>query len=161
VDFATVRGASYVVQGREVAPTTGTHHIQGYCEFKSQRTFQSVCKLLPGAHIEVAHGDSKQNREYCIKDGDFKEEGARSATQDEKAAKGGAATKDMWDKAKTAAKEGRLDDVPSQIFICHYSALRAIQKDYAQPPDDLPTEVKDGEAAMWIHGPSGCGKSRW
>lgn len=66
----------YAVFGKEVAPTTGTPHLQGYLSFKSQKRFNAVQKLLPaGAHIEAAKGTPQQNREYCTKGGQFEEFG--------------------------------------------------------------------------------------
>lgn len=65
----------YYVFGKEVAPTSGTVHLQGYVYFKNGRTVVSVRKALAGAHIEVAKGSAEQNRVYCCKGGDFEESG--------------------------------------------------------------------------------------
>lgn len=59
----------YVCWGYEVAPATGTKHLQGYVSFKNQLRFNAARSLLPsGAHIEKAKGNPKQNKEYCEKD---------------------------------------------------------------------------------------------
>lgn len=65
-------GSDKYVIGCEIAPETSTPHLQGYLEFKNPRSFKSVKKLLPRAHIEKARGSTKQNYEYCTKDGEFK-----------------------------------------------------------------------------------------
>lgn len=65
----------YLVQGKEVAPTTGTKHLQVYVQFLKKIRLTGVKKLYPTAHIEPARGSPAQNREYCIKDGDFMESG--------------------------------------------------------------------------------------
>lgn len=68
--------ARYGVLGKEIAPTTGTAHIQGYIYFTNAKTFNAFKKLLPqGTHIELAVASAKQNREYCTKGGDFEEYG--------------------------------------------------------------------------------------
>lgn len=68
--------AEYIVFGREIAPTTGTPHLQCFAYFKSQRTFQSMKKTLPeGAHIEKANGTPEHNREYCMKEHNAEEIG--------------------------------------------------------------------------------------
>lgn len=56
--------------GKEVGENK-TPHIQGYIELKNARTFKSIKKLIPRAHIEKAKGSTKQNFAYCSKDGDF------------------------------------------------------------------------------------------
>jgi len=66
----------YHVIGKEIAPATGTPHLQGYIYFTNAKTFSAFKKLLPkGAHIELAVATAKQNREYCTKGGDFEEYG--------------------------------------------------------------------------------------
>lgn len=66
---------NYIVLGKEKCPTTGTLHIQGYVQFKNAKSFKSVKKSIPRAHIEVAHGSAIENKKYCEKDGDSWEDG--------------------------------------------------------------------------------------
>jgi len=56
--------------GEEVGES-GTPHLQGYIEFPSPKTFGTIQRLLPGAHIERAKGTRKQNLTYCKKEGKF------------------------------------------------------------------------------------------
>ena len=68
----------YICYQKEVAPTTGQHHIQGYISFNNGRRFNAVRNLIPGhPHIEIAMGTAQRNREYCSKEGgsDFTERG--------------------------------------------------------------------------------------
>lgn len=53
----------------------GTKHLQGYLYYDNARSFASVKKLIPKAHIEAAKGSPAQNKEYCTKEGDFFELG--------------------------------------------------------------------------------------
>jgi len=57
----------YLVIGREVGES-GTPHYQGYILFKNARSFESVKKLLPRAHIEVQKGSYQQAIDYCSKE---------------------------------------------------------------------------------------------
>lgn len=76
---------NYIIYGKELAPTTQTPHIQGYCEFFKQLRFIQIKNLLPFAcHIEPAKGTAVQNINYCMKDDDYtifgepKKQGSRS-----------------------------------------------------------------------------------
>lgn len=70
----------YLVFGREVAPTTGTPHLQGYIEFTNRRVFRSAVAVLPeGCHVERAR-DPSRAAEYCKKDGDYEEVGTPTAS---------------------------------------------------------------------------------
>ncbi len=61
--------AKYLIYGREVAPTTGTRHLQGYVQFKNPKSFNSTKKTLgKNAHLEVASGNPEQNKAYCVKE---------------------------------------------------------------------------------------------
>lgn len=60
--------AKYMVVGKEVAPTTGTKHLQGYINLANAVSFNQIKKALPTAHIEVANGTDLQNQKYCSKE---------------------------------------------------------------------------------------------
>ncbi|UDN67422.1 replication-associated protein [robinz virus RP_1124] len=70
------RDFEYAIYGREIAPTTGTRHLQGFINFKRRFTF-SVLKRIIGdsAYITPSHGTDKQNKDYCSKSGDVWEFG--------------------------------------------------------------------------------------
>lgn len=70
--------ATYYVYGKEVAPTTGTPHLQFMVCFISKKRLTAVKKLLRNdAHWEIKSGNStfKQASDYCKKDGNFVEWG--------------------------------------------------------------------------------------
>lgn len=64
----------YLICGREVAPTTGTKHLQGYIQLDKQQTIKAYQKKLTKLGVkltlQVAKGSSEQNKTYCSKDGD-------------------------------------------------------------------------------------------
>lgn len=66
-DFADVE---YMVFQEELAPDTGTYHLQGYIRFDRRKTFAVVQEAFGdlSPHLEVAKGTPVQNREYCTKD---------------------------------------------------------------------------------------------
>lgn len=65
----------YAVVGREVAPETGTPHLQGYIEFKPpmRKRMVSLKRMfketpLEGAHWSAAKGSAAENETYCSKE---------------------------------------------------------------------------------------------
>jgi len=73
--FATER-VKYLVFGKEVCPTTGTPHLQGFVVFKDRKTFSQVRDVLPwGCHLEMKGKKSTMEEAagYCRKDGQYKE----------------------------------------------------------------------------------------
>lgn len=69
-------GQSYICYGLEIAPETGTPHLQGYVEYKNRVTMTRLKKdISPRIHVELSQGTGQQNREYCSKDGVFEEYG--------------------------------------------------------------------------------------
>lgn len=67
--------AKYAIVGFEVAPETGTPHMQCYVYWDNERHFDSMSKLFPRAYICFAKGSAKKNRKYCSKSDDFYETG--------------------------------------------------------------------------------------
>lgn len=67
-------GTKRFVFGLEVAPTTGTRHLQGYLEYTNPVGFRRVQQLL-SAHWQAARGTPKQCYDYCIKEGSYQSYG--------------------------------------------------------------------------------------
>lgn len=137
--------------GKEVAPTTGTPHLQGYAVFKQAVRLSALKKLHARAKWIPAAGNTEQNIVYCGKEGEFFAFG----TPPKDAAAGGAAERDRWEKARTAAKEGRLDEIPADIYMRYYRTIKEIKKDHMIKPPDA-----DGVTGVWYWGPPETGKSR-
>ena len=59
---------NYIIYGHEIAPTTGTPHLQGYLQ-KTKKTRRKQLKKLISDKISlrVAKGSPEQNKAYCTK----------------------------------------------------------------------------------------------
>lgn len=69
----------YLVYGREVCPTTGKIHYQGYVQFYDQLRITTVKEFFDDkVHLEISRGKPKEASDYCKKDGDFEEFGDMS-----------------------------------------------------------------------------------
>jgi len=144
--------------GREVAPGTSTPHIQGYLYCKNAVSFNTVRLWLLGrAHIEKAKGTPAQNYEYCSKDKDFEEYGARPMSQEEKGQVGGDAQREKWTTIWNLAKQGKIDEIsveyPKEAFV-HFRNLLLIRQLGVGASGDLPDVC-----GLWLYGESGVGKS--
>jgi len=72
---------TYIVYGKEICPTTGRHHWQGYVEFKCRKTKECVQNTfgVKGMHVEPRRAlDPKKAADYSKKDGEFFEDGVIS-----------------------------------------------------------------------------------
>lgn len=149
----------YIVAGEELAPVTRTPHLQGYVVWRNPKSIAAVRGLLVGCHITVARGNHGQNDRYCRKtrpeDGD--PNGVVYSRGDLPAdpADRGAVEKLRWEDAWTAAKEGRIEDIPGDIRVRQYSTLRRIERDYMPAVERL-----RGPCGTWIWGAAGSGKTR-
>jgi len=141
----------YVCFGKEVAPTTGTAHLQGYISFASAKSLSAVAKLLPGCHLVVARGSASQNKIYCSKGGDFFENGDCPAEPSD----GGRMEIARWDSAWALAVRGVVEEIDSDIRLRYYTTLKKIGTDYMPIMCAL-----ESVCGVWIHGSSGSGKTR-
>lgn len=139
----------YVTFGREIAPGTGTPHLQGFIYFANGRTVRSCRQLLRGAHVERAI-TIEEAIDYCHKGGDFVEKGQRPTS-----ARGrGEKERLRWEATWDLAKKGDVEGIPADIRVRLYSSIRRIEKDYMVKPINL-----EGTCGFWLHGPSGVGKT--
>lgn len=58
----------FAVVGREIAPATGTRHLQAYMSRTTRQRLATVIAAFPGWHVAVARGSATQNRTYCSKE---------------------------------------------------------------------------------------------
>jgi len=165
--FNAITGVKYLVCGEELAPTTGTPHLQGYICFNNPRTLGSVMRLGLGS-ITVAAGNSLQNYQYCTKTrpsagprpADVTPNeviftiGVRPLTPEEK----GEGEKERWRNIRLLATEGRLDEIEDQIYVTRFDTLQRIAAHHM--PNAQPLPITDGGGCgIWIMGNSGVGKS--
>lgn len=142
-------GAQYYVYGKEVGES-GTPHLQGFLYFKNQRTFNSLKKKLPTAHLEKAK-NTRAAIEYCKKDGDYVEHG------DPPQKNGGDSQEER------ALRNKRLREAPLNDLV-DGGELRILDvKRLKQARDILAQEgspyVAEDVRGVWIHGPPGTGKT--
>jgi hypothetical protein len=162
----------YLIYGKEVAPRTGTPHLQCYIYFKNARFWRSLKNDLPGFWMQPARGTGVHNQRYCSKSGDFVEKGRCPSDRAEGSRRGGEANKRKWADTLDILKEtldplGQLVrttetgeeevlSIDNQITVCHYRSLESIAKKMRPIPDDLqPGSI----TATWIFGQPGVGKS--
>jgi hypothetical protein len=142
----------YLIYGREIAPSTGTPHLQGYVKFDNAKYFNATKNIFPKeTHIEIAKGTLEQNIKYTSKDGNIFEKGTRTLSTSDQAQQ----QAELFKKARELAKQGKFDDIDDSIYIRYRSSLHAIAREaYISPPDcnDI--------TGVWIYGASGAGKSK-
>lgn len=64
----------YLVFGYETAKTTGTPHLQGYCQLKDKTALNKIRRLNKW-HVEDNKVDPKRSSDYCKKGGRIEEFG--------------------------------------------------------------------------------------
>ena len=150
----------YLCFGKEVS-STGTPHLQMYVSFVNAVAQPSqYFRRFGSGHFIPANGTAEQNAEYCAKQGDFTEFGRRPLSHREKGELGGPRGGDMeqarWQMTWDLAKEGRIEEIPADIRIRHYSTINKIAAKYQKPPPKL-SELDN----LWLVGPAGTGKSTY
>lgn len=79
-EFGERESVVYLVYGRELAPTTGTKHLQGFFILSSPQRITWLNTNLFQCHYEVTRGTSQQAADYCKKENDFEEYGTFPAS---------------------------------------------------------------------------------
>jgi hypothetical protein len=57
----------YLIFSKEIAPTTGTPHLQGYIQMETQMTIRGLTRKIPKAAIFIAKGTVEENQIYIRK----------------------------------------------------------------------------------------------
>lgn len=148
--------AKYLVYGKEVAPSTGTPHLQGFIYLNQAMSMKSVKKLFTSQtiHLEIARGSFSDNITYCTKDGDFMEFGQRPLDPAQKGEK----EKERWKKARLSAVSGEFENVDDELYIRYVKNLEWIHKASLIQQSFEGTGDLD-QRNLWLYGPTGSGKS--
>ncbi len=140
------RGIAYHICGKELCPSSGNRHLQGYAHFKNAKSREQFQKWTKGGkhYCEPVRGNDLHNQKYCSKDGDFFEIG--EPTQQGK-------RNDI-----TRTQEILEDGANMREIIIHATSNQSIQYaqkwlTYLEPKRNFPCEVE------WFWGDSGSGKS--
>lgn len=143
----------FLKYGHEVAPTTGTHHLQGYICFEKPIRISTSHKLFPeGTWLQPMKGSLESNAEYCSKGTNIVEVGIPPVSKSQK----GQQEKERWSLARKAAVEGRWTDIPDDIYIRYIGNLEKIRS------INLPkAAILESLCNLWIYGTSGSGKTSY
>lgn len=145
----------YIVYGREVCPTTGRQHLQGYVEFVNAKTMSAVKTAMScdSLHLEKRKGTAKEASDYCKKDGNFEERGEISKDPKE----GGSMEKDRWARSRELAQEGRFDEIDDELWIKYQSSFKKMRTDAIS---NVTTRLEKMDNEWWWSRGTGKGKSK-
>jgi hypothetical protein len=161
--------------GLEVAPTTGTPHIQGYIRLVQPKSFNALVTWWgQGPHFEIAKGNEESQRKYCSK----------TRPEDE-------APNEVYKEFGTPKRPGKRNDLLAvkdairnganmreiaDEYFSEWVKYRSAFKDYAtminvrtaEPryaldsfPSEWRTIVPRDDKSLIIWGPAGCGKTEF
>jgi len=138
---------AYAKGQQEIGVEGGYHHWQFLVWMGKSVRLSALKKIWPTGHFEL--GKSAAAEEYV-----WKEDTAVAGSRFEVGRRPGvrSAPKD-WQAIRSAACEGRLADVPDDVFIRNYGQLSRIASDYM-----VPVGIVRRVIVYW--GRTGSGKSR-
>lgn len=149
----------YIVYGHEVCPETKKKHIQAYVYIANKVSWQTLKKKFPnGTHIELAKGSAAQNRDYCTKEGNFKEWGTLPQQGRSKQLRGSALLN--MSNAEIAEEDPRCHRayIAAKDTILSAEAERSMWQEFMDRKQDKKAEIKK-PFIVYITGKSGSGKT--
>lgn len=157
-DFFEKINTIYYIYGKEIAPETGTPHLQGYFRTNKKLYRATIRSYNLPIWIDRAKGSEKECIDYCAKGGNYIEWGtlksrSRMKAEEEK--------KNWW-----IIYQKDLCNLNIEEFERKYpgQAFQWIQKNDRWRLDHLEPCNWDGDLKKknyWVWGPTRTGKSRW
>lgn len=153
-DFYDKLKGNYFVIGYEIAPTTGTPHVQGYIQLSNRLSFKEILARTThkSIHINRCDGTVEENVTYCKKCDDWLEMGEPRLP-----IKGTEKSQELWNECLSLAKQGKvhqIEHVSPKYYVIYYSTWLRMSSDF---------KICKGtpKVCIWLHGKSGVGKSRF
>lgn len=136
----------YLCYGKEICPTTGREHLQGYVYLKNAKTFSAMVKLMKPRNISACNGTSDANIKYTSKDGNFLEFGERPNQ----------GSRNDIHSIQELIETGNctMRDIVKEATSYQSVRMAEIKFKYFEPTRNWKTQV------YWFHGPSGTGKTK-
>ena len=139
---------TYLIYGKEVAPTTNTPHLQGYFQLEKKERISGLSKKLKGIHLLVAKGGYDSNKAYCSKEGEVYEQGTPDTSGKRKG------LEEVVEELVT--KRSKIQTIALDnplVYVKYHRGLEALSAQLHRKRD-FKTEV------FWFYGATGTGKSR-
>ena len=141
--------ANYGICGEEIG-VNGTPHFQGYINLSTPLSLTVMKKSLPRAHLIIAQGTDKENKEYCSKDNtNIYEVGECRVGQ-------GSRTDIKELALKIKSKELTLEDCMfeyPELYVRYSRSLEKMFNAIMEPRSEPPN-------VYWLYGLAGTGKTR-
>lgn len=143
-DDAQVR---YALYGKEVAPETGTPHLQGYISLRSKKRLTAMKKMFGNEyHFEACKGGEQSNIDYCSKGGDVTTFGIPSAQ----------GKRSDLDAVKEAIDNGAtLSELQEEHFACMMRYGRNIES-YLRSKNNARKAIPNHELLTWQSDLASC-----
>lgn len=141
-------GVQCIKGQKEIGTNTNRTHWQLFIAFKRSVRYPKIKSTI--GHDCFAEPTRSESYEQYVR----KEETAVADSYFELGAKKFKrnSAKD-WEEIKQLCKEGKLEELPAQVFVQNYRTCKQIEKDHMKP-----TSVQRKIKVFW--GPTGTGKSR-
>lgn len=137
----------YAIAGYEVAPTTGTPHLQMFVQFTVRKRLQSVRKHFPLSYCRPMMSTPEAASRYCMKDGEFLEWGSMISHTNTLQCK--------WRLFAEQATQGKFDEMDPGMMIRHYATAKKLRSEIPEA-DNVPLPKPAG---IWVWGVPGTGKT--
>jgi len=140
----------YCIAGKEICPSTGAFHLQGYIQFKSQVRLSKIKKLDNLSHWEKARGSYDENFTYCSKDKNYIEWGEPKKNEQGKRND----LINLCDDIKKGKKKKDIIEDYTTLYVKNHNGIDKLLDFYTKDRNEAPTFI-------WIFGEAGVGKSRY
>ncbi len=141
----------YMLFGKEICPTTGKEHLQGFMIFNSNKSLKGLRKeLFPWApHLEKSYAGAVVNIRYCKKDGNI-------WFEDGDPPKGQGLRVDLKMIKQRMEAGATVSEMIDDGMINNFQQIQLAEKlnKYIKFKRTKPVVV-------WVYGPTGCGKTKF
>jgi hypothetical protein len=147
-----IKEVKYIIVGQEIAPETGTPHLQGFIIFRNAKTLKACIKSMPKrSHIEICKGTPYENYLYCKKEDNVCWE---LGDRPEKVGQG--KRQDLLEIKKKIAQNVKIKEMLETDDISNYQQLKyaeSLKKYYEKKRLHKPI-------VKWYYGKTGTGKTK-
>ena len=164
--ISELSGCVYWCLCDEIGGDTGTYHTHVYMAFQNAKEFSAIHKRFYGAHIEIARGTHRENRDYIRKEGKWRDDVKHETNLADTFEESGELPVDTSHVKQSEAILEMVENGASnaEILRAYPSAMNHLPR-IEQARQTLLSEKYRNEfrelKVVYIHGAAGVGKTRY
>ena len=169
IKIKSLKGLIYYCMCDEIGLEEKTPHTHVYIYYKNPKRFSTLKNIFPEAHIDIARGTSKENRNYCRKEGKYLDDEKKDTNLIDTFEEEGDLPDDdnqgkhtEIEKIVELIENGyKVSEIIRELpkYALRINQIKSLYNEINQ--EKFKSILREDMEVIYVYGPTGSGKTSW